>query len=621
MTDSTSLSGTAPLLVDGEFILIVDDYPDILTLLSEFLEEQELPTLQAASAAEMRQTIAERRIALILLDIGLPDANGIDLLPELTSADPDLCVIMLTAVTDLQTALDCIRRGADDYMTKPIQFNDFLTTVRKVLEKRRLTINNRLYQKEIEQARFRIQLLHELTMKMNTAYLTMTELDEILLAILVGITAEEGLRFNRAFLALFDEGEKYLVGKLAIGPGRREEGGRIWHDMQEQNLGFHDLIARIRTHGFNTDSAVNRIVQALRIPAAREDHILIRAARRRESVNVVQGRAPWPVEPELLGLLEEESFVVVPLFSPRRSLGVIIADHFVSGDPITEPLIHNLESFASQASLAIEHAHLYMAMQKKIRELEAVTRELEQNRDLLVETERYSAVGHMAAQLAHNIRNPITSIGGTARLLARKTDDPHWLRFLNMMISEVERIEQTLEDLFNFVESVQPEKKTIDLAELLERSLMLHYPNLKKQHIQHRLLVPDPEIRITADPRLLHQAFVHIIRNSVEAMPDGGELVVRVEKRNHELSVIIEDTGPGIADANISQAADPFFTTKTFGTGMGLTLVRRILRDHDGVLSIGRRERGGTRVEVRLPLDDPRTIPRDQEEPSPPPSS
>jgi signal transduction histidine kinase/DNA-binding response OmpR family regulator len=600
-TSAPGSSEETTILARGEKILIVDDYPDIVFLLRDFLEEQGFSTLTAGSAAELRQMVTEHDIALILLDIGLPDANGTELLSELKKEDPDIAIIMLTAVTDLQTALDCIRRGADDYLTKPIKFSALLGTLHQILEKRQLTINNRLYQKQIEQARFRNQLLHELTLQMNTAYLSMTDLDEILQAILIGITAEQGLQFNRAFLALFDEQEKALVGKLAIGPGRREEGGKIWHDIQAKNLGFSDLIANIREHNFIDDSEVNHIVQALYVKADQNEHILIRAARERKSINVVNGQSPWPVPPELIGLLQEESFVIVPLYSPRRSLGVIIADHFVTEKPITKSLIHELESFASQASLAIEHCHLYMAMEKKIRELEAVTRELEQNRDLLIEAERYSAVGHMAAQLAHKIRNPVTSIGGTARLLARKTDDPDWLKFLNMMTSEVVKIETTLEDLFNFVETIQPEKEPVALYDLLAKSLMLYYPAMQKQNITYRLLLPEPEPVLQLDRKLMHQAFVHLIRNSTESMPDGGELTITAKQSSGSIQVIIADTGTGIADANITLATDPFFTTKTFGTGMGLTLVKRIIKDHGGSLSIQRRESGGTKVIVQLP--------------------
>ncbi|MCI5223647.1 MAG: histidine kinase, partial [Candidatus Electrothrix sp. AR4] len=118
-------------------------------------------------------------------------------------------------------------------------------------------------------------------MKMNTAYLGMTALDEILKAILVGITAEEGLKFNRAFLALFDQSGGVLEGKLAIGPGCREDAIRIWQEMHSKEMRFHDIIDSIKEHDFQEDSAVNRIAKALRIDSDSKEHILIRAAMER----------------------------------------------------------------------------------------------------------------------------------------------------------------------------------------------------------------------------------------------------------------------------------------------------------------------------------------------------
>nr|WP_321466564.1 response regulator [uncultured Desulfobulbus sp.] len=588
-------------LEDGEVIVIVDDFPDIVALLQDFLEQQGYASVTANSAATLQQQLDTHRAALVLLDIGLPDADGMKLLPQLKEQVPDLAVIMLTAVTDLQTALACLRYGADDYLAKPVHFTDLLATLRRVLEKRRLSIRNRQYQRQIEQANYRIRLAHQLAMKMNSAYLSMTELDEILWAILVGITADEGLGFNRAFLALFDEAGEYLEGRLAIGPGSREDGPRIWQDLRNQDLGLNDLFGRIQRNETAVDAEVNRIVRALRVASFESEHLLIRAVRERQSVLVQGGEAIWPVSLELIGLLQEDSFVVVPLYSPSRALGVIIADHFVNRAPIDEERIQALESFAGQASLAIEHCRMYVDMERKIKELESATHELEKNKDLLIEAERYSALGHMAAQLAHSIRNPITAIGGTARLLARKIDNKDLLRFLAMMASEAEKIEKTLEDLFSFVEQVKPELERTHLFPIIHKSLLLHFNALKEQHIKQTMHLPEVDPLVEVDPRLIQQALVHLIRNSVEAMPDGGELRIEVELEPEDVRIVLRDTGRGLGEAHGDHATDPFFTTKIIGTGMGLTLVKRIIEDHGGVLSLENREEGGTRAAVVLP--------------------
>jgi signal transduction histidine kinase/DNA-binding response OmpR family regulator len=589
-------------LLDGdECIVIVDDYPDLVILVQDFLGQRGLTTVIADSADSLHRRLVEHKVALVLLDIGLPDADGTALLPELKRDDPDLAVIMLTAVTDLQTALACLRYGADDYLTKPVGFTELLATVHRVLEKRRLTIRNRWYQRQIEQATFRIQLAHALAMKMNTAYLSTMELDEILHAILIGITAEEGLRFDRAFLALFDESGVILEGRLAIGPGSREEGLPAWSGLERQAGRSLNFDFKARRDAQSAHAEINRIVRALRIEARDSEHILIRAVRNRKSINVIGGQCAHAVPLELLGLLQEDSFVIVPLFSPSRALGVLIADHFVSRAPIGEEQIQALESFASQASLAIEHCRLYVTMERKIKELEEVTSELQKNKDLLVETERYSALGHMAAQLAHSIRNPITAIGGTARLLARKVENPEWLQFLSMMAAEAGKIEKILEDLFNFVEQSKPVLERTHLLPLVRKALLLHFNALNNRNITKTFIFPERDPLVRVDPRQIQQALVHLIRNSIEAMPQGGELTVNVAEENERVVIALSDTGQGMSREDLGHATDPFYTTKMVGAGMGLALVRRIIQDHEGELILASDAHRGMRATIVLP--------------------
>ncbi|MCL2458267.1 MAG: response regulator [Desulfobulbus sp.] len=589
-------------LLDGdECIVIVDDLPDIVVLVQDFLGQQGLPTLIADSADALHQRLAKRRVALVLLDIGLPDADGTTLLPELKRDYPDLAVIMLTAVTDLQTALACLRYGADDYLAKPVVFTDLLTTVQRVLERRRLTIRNRWYQRQIEQATFRIQLAHVLAMKMNSAYMSTMELDEILHAILIGITAEEGLQFDRAFLALFDESGITLEGRLAIGPSSREDGLPAWSGLERAAARPFNLDFNARRDAQIAHAEINRIVRALQIEVWDSEHVLIRAVRERRSINVVDGQCAYPVALELLGLLQEDNFVIVPLFSPSRALGVIIADHFASHAPIDQEQIQALESFASQASLAIEHCRLYVTMQRKIKELEEVTSELEKNKDLLVESERYSALGHMAAQLAHSIRNPITAIGGTARLLARKIENPEWLQFLSMMATETEKIEKTLDDLFNFVELGKPVLARTHILPLIHKALLLHFNELNDRNIRKTFVFPEHDPLVDADSRQIQQALVHLIRNSIEAMPHGGELTVSVVEENERVTIVLSDTGQGMVREELRHATDPFNITKMVGAGMGLTLVRRIIHDHGGELTLESDGLKGMRATIVLP--------------------
>ncbi len=606
------------LLTDEEVIVVVDDDTAIRDPLTTFLREQNFAVEVAASGAELLQKLESRTVALVLLDIGLPDIEGHVLLPQLTDKYPDLAVVMLTGMANLQIAMECIRKGADDFLSKPVKFNEILFVVRKTLEKRRLILENRKYQDELEEAHFRIQLLHQLSMKMNTVYLSTLELEEILQAILVGITANEGLRFNRAFLAMFNDDNTMLEGRLAIGPDCRESAAQVWEDLHAKDYKLLDIIKDAREQCNSEQRTVNRIVKKMLVPATDVDNILIKSAKERRSIKVSRdnGSVPVPFERrgenradhatlpiprDLIELLGEDTFVVVPLFSPRRAFGVIIADNFVTRLPILDDYIRALELFASQASLAIEQSHLYMDMQKQILELEALNQEIDQNKDMLVKAERYSALGQMAAQMVHVLRNPITSIGGVSRILAKKIEDPEYEKYLSVMVKETDRMESTLQDLFDFVTQAEFHKELAPLYPVIRKTLLLMQSQITRQGIETHLDLPEPDPLLEMDVRQMRQMFLHLVKNSVEAMPEGGSLSIAATKTDHEVTITITDSGIGIDDSNLSVAKDPFFTTKTYGTGMGLTMVERIVKGHDGNFVLHRLP-AGVEVQIRLPL-------------------
>lgn len=624
------------LLQHDEIVAIVDDDPAIREPLRIYFEEHGLPVAECASAADLMQTLSSRSVALVLLDIGLPDADGVSLLPRILEQCPDAAVVMLTGIADMQVALDCMRKGATDYLSKPVQFEEIFHVARKALEKRRLIFENRKYQEELEEAHFRIQLLHQLSVKMNTVYLSTVELDQILRAVLVGITSREGLGFNRAFLAMFDENGRFLRGRMAIGPSSREEAGRLWDEIEQLELNFLQIVDSLKEAGNNKDIGVNNIARALLVSAKDTDNILIRSVlgrrsymvcsenggvpiplerrnenggrrRNREATNdrrqkSEEGVSPLAVPWDLINLLDEDSFVVVPLYSPGRSFGVIIADNYVTRRGIEKNHIGALELFASQASLAIEQSYLHNERQRKIAELEAVNQELDRSKDLLVEAERYSALGHMAAQLVHILRNPITSIGGVARILSKKNLDDELARYLGVIINETARVESTLKDLFDFVEQVEIHKEELALCVLIKKTALLLQSSMTKYGITWEMECPEAQPVIQGDMHQIRQMFLHLFKNAVEAMADGGRLTIVVATANGQAIVSIIDTGPGIPESYLEKAKDPFFTTKTYGTGMGLTLVERIVRAHGGNFSLKPHPDGGLEVRVVLPL-------------------
>jgi len=603
-SQKTNLVQTTRELVEpNESIAVVDDSPEIVLLLSHYLKTMGFKVVRAGSAGELYHLLNTEKIALILLDIGLPDQNGDEILEDIIPSRPDLGVIMVTATTDIEVALNCLRLGADDYLTKPVNINQFNHSVLTTLKKRRLAITNRIYQQELQKTNSRMRFLHHLNLKMNTAYLNTVELTGILRAILVGITSDDGLKFNRAFLALYNEDNSYLDGKLAIGPATREAAGHLWKSIKARGLQLDDILSSIQDKSAGTDIEVNRIIQTLHLSTLEHEHVLIHASHIQKPVHVQNGQATDCIVPDkLLHTLGESSFVVVPLYSPGRPLGVMIVDNFVTRSPISLRDIGELEIFASQASLAIEHSHLYADMQKNISELEIVTQELDKSKDLLLNAERDAVIGQMSAHLLHSIRNPLTSIGGTSRLLSRKTKDSYLAEFLGIITKEANKIETILEDLFSFVEDDELSIEIHAIHPLLRKSVMMFYATMKNQDITYSMNIDEEGPFLWVDDSKIRQVFLHLIRNGVEAMPNGGDLLITTTSDGEKATISITDSGPGIPTDSLPHVKDPFFTTKTYGTGMGLALVERIIKAHHGKFTIQDAPDGGTVATISLPI-------------------
>lgn len=588
---------------DNDKILIVDDDPSIRHLILTSLGRVGYLCLEAEDGQSLFQQMSGHRFALILLDINLPDQNGLVLLPQILDQDREVCVVMLTGIVDVKTAMRAIRKGAFDYISKPFALEELQLVVARGLEKRRLELENRRYHQAIEEKTLRLEILHSLSVKIALSLLSTVELEEMLRTVLVGITAGEGLGLNRAFLALFDTGKTTLEGKIAIGPGSPEEAGRIWASLQEQK---HNISQALEEYGRVCkleNTRVNQIVQEIVYPHTDTDNILIRAAFERRSFNVKNGLIDdQPIKKDISNLLETDSFAVVPLCSPHEVQGVIIADNFITRKPITAEDITAMELFANQASLAIEKSRLYSELAQKVNSLEAANKEIGENRDLLIRVERLSALGEMAAQIAHEMKNPLASIGGVARFIQRHTQEEKYRSHLETIVKETLRLEQILFQIFNFIQCPTLTLKKININQLLMSCLNTLHSQLTKANITLATdLSPDfPEMDLDEDQ--IKEAVLNIYRNAIDAMPSGGRLSVTSGVTGQEVFVEIGDTGFGMVPEHLEKARQPFFTTKTYGIGLGLTLAEKVIHLHHGRLELSGRVGLGVVVRFILPF-------------------
>jgi two-component system, NtrC family, sensor histidine kinase HydH len=220
-----------------------------------------------------------------------------------------------------------------------------------------------------------------------------------------------------------------------------------------------------------------------------------------------------------------------------------------------------------------------------------------------------AAIGTMAAGVAHEIKNPLTSIKGAAQLLQHDLKQQAdaaapSLGYLELVISEVDRLNAVVEEFLAFARPPRPRLQPVQLNALLEGVLTLQRTALGPQIVVQPTLAPALP-SISADPDLLKQALVNILKNAVEAVGAAGTVGVttRALRRGRRPGVAIEidDSGPGLSPEHLAHLFEPFHTSKPKGSGLGLAITRRLLEAHGGTITIGNRAPAGARVVLWLP--------------------
>jgi PAS domain S-box-containing protein len=230
----------------------------------------------------------------------------------------------------------------------------------------------------------------------------------------------------------------------------------------------------------------------------------------------------------------------------------------------------------------------------------------------LLSSEKFAALGRVAANVAHQIRNPLTSLGGFAKRLQRSLPEGSKQKeYARFIADETMALERILKDVLSYARVSSVNREKLDLRELIERVLKLYEEKLTGQSITVRKsFLSTPEI--TADSERTREALENIILNAIEAMPSGGHLSIETGMKQYKngqyAAVIIRDTGPGIPPEAMSKIFEPFFTTKQGGkgVGLGLAIARRIVQDHGGNISVESKPGEGTAVTLYFPLGRPR---------------
>ena len=228
--------------------------------------------------------------------------------------------------------------------------------------------------------------------------------------------------------------------------------------------------------------------------------------------------------------------------------------------------------------------------------------QIRQLEDQLQRAERDAVVGRMAAGVAHELRNPLSSVKGLTLLLkSRFQDDLSTQQTADLMVEQVERLDRSISELLDYARPGLITKKTLQIDELLAKAVMLVRTDTETHHITVEEHLGCGTTSMEGDRDKLTQVFLNLFLNGIQAMEEGGRLIVSSRCMEEEIVVQIGDSGCGIPPDLVEKVFEPYFTTKEDGTGLGLAMSARIIQGHNGSITLESREKQGTTVTVRLP--------------------
>lgn len=440
-----------------------------------------------------------------------------------------------------------------------------------------------------------------------------------ILTVLLTLRAQQmTLKKNEDYLMLLASNLNHQIYQQFVLPTAFEKGGRITLSDPEQSQRL-DTVVRGTIHGFHVEQ-LNQYDQegvfsysTANLPLGKKSDDLpgVKKALAGESYFELPGYSSlwsilWPsglkghyLKAYIPFRLEDK---LVPQSGPV--VGVFEITQNISGD------LAEIGKFRLiiLVTLVVIMGLLFIVLRQIVKQAGIIVeRRQEEQRNLeaqLHQSERLAALGEMTAGVAHEVRNPLGIISSTAELLQERLAkyEPQ-NRLAQIIVEESNRLNEKVTEFLDFARPRIPNLQPCDLEAVLNRSLELMQPEIKRLGIAVTRRYQLNGRVLSADQDLLHQAFLNILLNAVQAMPQGGELTVATEPGPHGQGGIIRfiDDGEGINPENLKKIFNPFFTTKERGSGLGLPIVRSIVEAHRGTLKISSAAGEGTTVRIILP--------------------
>jgi signal transduction histidine kinase len=332
-------------------------------------------------------------------------------------------------------------------------------------------------------------------------------------------------------------------------------------------------------------------------------------------VNLGQAESTLRVQEALPGGIVPESFrkelsavYAMPLITRSRVIGVLVAGQ-TGGEAWEKHQLEMLDLFAPQFAISIENARLYTKQQDQVEALQ-------RSHVLLERASKFSSLGHLAAKLAHEIKNPMTAISAFLQMLPAKWhDDSFRTTFYQVAYGESQRINDLIANLLDLGQAAPAKIVPVDLAALIEKLVVLLTPLADQKKIAFNCELDGELPEMLLDPDKIHQALLNILDNALAVAPQETAVRIAIRNARHDflrgrpaVAVEIADSGPGIPKELQARIFDPYFSTRQrgaecHGAGLGLYIAQRHIQDHGGILEVTSSPGEGSVFTVVLPLE------------------
>ena len=586
-----------------QILLIEDDDGDVL-LLREMLTEDVPSQFQLTQVERLALGIEQTKTNsydVVLLDLSLPDAWGLDTFTQLHAQATNLPIIVLSGLNDESLASEAVQTGAQDYLVKG-QFNYYVLTraIRYAIERKRIEValhqaNETLEQRVSERTDELLQanrlLLDEIkkreavevhNTRLFEAEQRARQVAEILQAANLALT--QTLELENVFETLLAFLEQLVPYNCA-------------------NVMLHydndTVIIRAETGCNHNDTAPTRLHVG-------RNKVLSRLFLTQKSVFIADtlNDNHWVISLTRPGI---RSWLGVPLVAGGKVIGLYSVGNEVP-QFFTKADMRLAEALAAPAAVAVQNALLYDAERRQFQQLK-------QSQAQLIQAEKLSALGRLTASIAHEVNNPIQAMQGCLTLAQEALDEGDERETVNLYLDIVQkellRVADIVQRMRDFYRPAEEGKQAVDVREVLQAVLELTGKQLQRSRVtvtrQDAKILPT----VWANKGHLHQVFLNLILNAVDAMPDGGQLLITTimnENRNDhatspssQVAVAFHNTGALIPPEAASHLFEPFFTTKAQGSGLGLAVSYGIIEAHHGQITVVSNEEVGTIFTVLLP--------------------